>query len=472
MGRSQKMLKSFKNYLDIISSLDYEELRDCINSDVVWDDGRTRRNPTAYEIFATHEHLDFAKEDIFKFSGIILDLDAFEASAKKVEEIWQARLPKLFPGHEFIIYKDKDLRQVAFCRKRTGVTDNPDEIISCLAHEHHNIRWNALFSAMVFPHPKLVPHLLERLDDDDIYNVLKAIIALGASGDEKVIDILKKRFLILETGPEGKKYINDFFAYDLFSTMIKLGDKGFKSVFDLFTNYRDLDIHTLEHLCELMGKTGKSECLDILMEIYFSHPEAGEPALTGLLSMQRAALPRIIPFLKDKSPDIRKKAIGFIANCFIKDARKYLLEGLRDRNSLVREAAVHGIGRFYHSTREQVLLDTLNDRANNVRIRAVEALGNLFEPKLLPRFEVLCLDKNPRVRHEAMRAVASLDSKEGLNFLFELYDQVQRPDKIRIIDSLYAYTGEYSLLRPIIAKALAEGDKRIAREVNDLLELI
>lgn len=92
------MLRSFKNYLDNLSSLDYAELKDCINSDVVWDDGYTRRNPTAYELFATHEHLDFAKEDIFKFSGITLDLEAFEASAAKVEEIWQKRLRNYFPG--------------------------------------------------------------------------------------------------------------------------------------------------------------------------------------------------------------------------------------------------------------------------------------------------------------------------------------------------------------------------------------
>jgi len=82
------MLKSFRNYLDTLKSLTYEGLKDCIDSEIVWDDGRTRRNPTSYELFATHEHLDFAKEDIFKFSGITLDLDAFEASAEKVEEIW------------------------------------------------------------------------------------------------------------------------------------------------------------------------------------------------------------------------------------------------------------------------------------------------------------------------------------------------------------------------------------------------
>lgn len=466
------MLKSFKNYLDIISAYTYEELWGSINADVVWDDGHSRRNPTAYELFVTHEHLDFAREDIFKFAGIVLDLEAFEASAKKVEGIWQKRLPQLFPDFTFLIYKDKEHRQVAFCRKRTGITDDPDEIITYLTHSHHNVRWNALFSAIIYPHPKLVPHLIKRLDDDDIYNVLKAIIALGASGDQNTIDLLVKRFMVLEKGPEDKQYINDFYAYDLFRSLIKLGEKGFQPVFSLFKNYKTLDTHTLEHLCELMGKTGHPECLNLLVEIYFNEPEAAEAALTGLLSVEAAALPQITSFLNHKSVEVRQKAMWFIANCFTKKARKHLLTGLKDRNSLVREAAIHGLGRFYHRTRKQILLDALQDRASNVRVRAIEALGNLFDPKLLPRFESLSLDRDVRVRHEAMRAIAALDCVEGVSFLFELYDQVPRPDKIRLINSLYAYTGDYEHINPIVSKALAEGDKRITREVNDLLALM
>ncbi len=472
MAKYRKMLRSFKNYLDNLSSLDYAELKDCINSDVVWDDGFTRRNPTAYELFATHEHLDFAKEDIFKFSGITLDLEAFEASAAKVAEIWQKRLPELFPGYEFIIYKDRHHRQVAFCRKRTGVTGDPEEIIKHLTYEHHNIRWNALLSATLHPDPQLVPHILKRLDDDDLYNVLKAIIALGESKDESVIPVLKKRFLILENGPDGKQFINDFFAYDLFRTLIKLGDKGYKEVFRLFKKYKSLDIHTLEHLCELLGKTGKKEVLEILLDIYFTEPEACECALTGLLSMEEAALPEIIPKLAHPDAEIRKKAMLFMANCYQTEARGYLLKGLKDTNQNVREASVQGIGRFYHRTRKTILRKCLDDRATVVRVRAVEALGSLFDPKLLPTFQMLCLDKNPRVRHEAMRAVAALDSKEAVNFLTELYDQVPRKDKIRIIDSLYAYTGNPSYLNLIVSKALSSNDNQLVREATELMEML
>ncbi len=472
MAKYKKMLKSFKNYLSTVKSLDYEHLRDCIRSEAVWDDGQTRRNPTAYELFATHEHLDLAKEDIFKFSGIVLDLDAFEASAGKVEEIWQQRLPQLFPGYEFVIYKDKDHRQIAFCRKRAGITDNPDEIIHYLTHDHHNIRWNALLSSTIYPHPKLVPHLIRRLDDDDIYNRLKAIVALGESGDEKVVDVLQKRFLKLEQGPDGKYYVNDFFAYELFRSLVKLGEKGYQLVLDLFKNYRELDTHTLEHLCELIGKKGTPEAARILVDIYFNEPEACQCALTGLLYMEKTVLQEIIPHLKDSDPVRRKKAFSFLAHSFITEARGYLLEGLKDRNSQVREAAVHGIGRFCHPARTELLLKALEDRANNVRIRAIEALGNLFDPRLLPRFEALCLDKNPNVRHEAMRAIAALDSVEGLNFLFELYDQSGKGDRVRIIDSLYAYTGKPAHLKPLIKKALSSGDNRIVREATDLLAIL
>ncbi len=472
MAKYRKMLRSFKNYLDNLSSLDYAELKDCINSDVVWDDGYTRRNPTAYELFATHEHLDFAKEDIFKFSGITLDLEAFEASAAKVEEIWQKRLPELFPGHEFILYKDRHHRQVAFCRKRTGVTENPAEIIRYLTDEHHNIRWNALLSATLYPAPQLVPHILKRLNDDDIYNVLKAIIALGESKDESVIPVLKNRFLVLETGPDGKQFVNDFFAYDLFRTLLKLGDKGYNEVFGLFKNFKSLDIHTLEHLCELLGKTGKNEVLEILLEIYFTEPEGCECALTGLLRMEGEAFSEIIPKLSHPDPDMRRKAMLFMANCYLSDARGYLLKGLQDSIQHVREAAVQGIGRFYSRTRKTILTKCLDDRATVVRVRAIEALGTLFDPKLLPTFQMLCLDKNPRVRHEAMRAVAALDSIEAMNFLSELYDQVPRQDKIRIIDSLYAYTGNPAYLKQLVSKALTSNDKRLVQEAAELMEMM
>lgn len=471
MTKFRKMLKSFKNYLDTVESLDYEDLRECIMSEAVWDDGCTKRNPTAYEIFATHEHLDFAKEDIFKFAGIELDLDAFTASVKKVEEIWQRRLPELFPGYEFIIYKDPDLRQIAFCRKREGISENPAEIITYLNHAHHNIRWNALFSAKLFPHPDLIPHLIERLDDDDIYNVLKTIIALGASGDTSVIPVLEKRFLKLEEGPDGKYFVNDFFAYDLFNTLIKLGDDGFRPVFGLFKDYKKLDLHTIEHLCELMGKSGRPETLRLLLEIYFTCPEASEYALPGLLAMAKSALPEVLGHLSEKDTETRKKAMWYLASSYHKDARHYLLQGLKDRNSQIREAAVFGIGRFHHRTRKDLLLSATADRANNVRIRAIEALGNLFDNRLMPKFQSLCLDKNPQVRHEAMRAIAALDSQEGLDFLSELYDNSNKSDRLRIIESLYAYTGDPVHLKGLAAKAMASGDTRIIREASDLLEM-
>ncbi|WP_418791674.1 HEAT repeat domain-containing protein [Phosphitispora sp. TUW77] len=471
MSRYWKTPRSFENYLDNLSSLDYEELKNCINSDVVWDNGYIRHNPTAYELFTTHEHLDFAKEDIFKFAGITLNLETFEALAAKVAEVWQKKLPELFPGHKFIIYKNSHHKQVAFCRQRNGITENPAKIIQYLMDDHHNIRWNALLSATLYPDPLLVPHILKRLDDDNVYNVLKAIIALGESKDKSVIPILKNRFLVLETGPDGKQFVDDYFAYDLFKTLIKLGDNGYNLVFDLFKKFKSLDINTLEYLCELLGKTGKNEVLDILLYIYFTEPEGCDCAFTGLLSMEKHALPEIIPKLSHPNPDIRKKAMLFIANCYLNDIRNYLLKGLKDPIKYVREAAVHGIGRFYHRTRKTILKQCLDDKATIVRVRAAEALGTLLDPKLLPTFQMLCLDKNPRVRLEAMKAAAALDSKKAMNFICQLFDQVPRYDKLRIIDSLYAYTGNPSYLKPIIAKALASNDKELMKEATELMEM-
>ena len=470
--KQRNMLKSFRNYLDTLDLLDYDDLRQSIDSELVWDDGNIRRNPASYEIFASHEHLDFAKEDIFKFSGIVLDLAAFEAAAKKVEEIWHRRLPELFPGHEFIIFKDEDHRQIAFCRKRPGITADPDEIIMFLGSAHGYVRWNAMLSATIFPNPKLVPHLIEHLDDHDIYNRLKAIIALGAQKDSRPIKTLQKRFLKPQKGPDNKLFVNDFFAYDLFNTLLKLGIKGYKLLFNLLRNYKNLDIHTLEHLCELLGGTGNQEVLDILLDIYYNEPEASQFALTGLLKMEQTALPAIIKGLSNRDPEIRQKAMWFLANCYIIDAYDYLVQCLRDRCAQVREAAVHGIGRFYHRNRKGLLINALDDRATNVRVKAVEALGNLFDRTLLPTFIELCSDGNPRVRHEAMRAIAALDSLVGIRFLSELYDRSTNPDKVRIIRSLYAYTGSPARLKPLINKAQTSGNKRITREMTDLLEIL
>lgn len=472
MKQSNKMLKSFRNYLDTLEFMDYSDLQESINSELVWDDGNIRRNPAAYEIFATHEHLDFAKEDIFKSSGIVLDLEGFEAAAKKVEEIWQRRLPEIFPGHEFMIYKDKEHRQVAFCRKRTGITADPDEIIGFLSSSNSHVRWNAMLSATIFPHPKLVDHLLERLDDHDIYNRLKAIIALGAQNDPKAVTVLRKKFLKLQKTPEGKFYVDDFFAYDLFRTLLKLGDKGYKPVFDLFKDYHRLDLHTLEHLCELLGSTGKKEVLGILLDIYYRDSEASISALTGLLKAEQKALPAIVERLNHPDAEMRAKSMWFLANCYCKEARSHLVQGLTDRSSRVREAAIHGIGRFFHPTRKKLLLKALDDRATNVRVKAVEVLGSLFDRTLLARFKELCADKNLRVRHEAMRAIAALDSVNGIKFLAELYDRSDSSERARIIRSLYAYTGNPARLKPLINRALKSGNRRITREITDLLEIL
>lgn len=472
MPKKQKLVKSVASYLDTIKSSLYEDLRACINADIVWDDGQTRRNPIAYELFATHEHLDFVKEEIFKFSGQVLDTNTFATTAQKVKEIWQSRLPLLFPGHKFEIINDPELRQIAFCRKRTGFTNDPDEIINYLTHQDHYIRWNALLAASIYPHPKLVPHLLRCLDDDDVYNTLTAISALGSCQDNSVVDVLGKRFLILETDAEDKFLINDFFAYDLFSSLIKLGQKGFDLIFEIFKNYHQLEFSTLEDICEVMGKSGRPEALDILLEIYLNDPVTGDAALSGLISEENAVLPKIIPLLSSEKVQLRQRAMWFIANTFNLKLRSYLLNGLHDTNSGVREAAVYGLGRFFHATRKELLLKAAYDRAVNVRVRAIESLSSLFDSTLLPVFRSLCTDKSPKVRSEAMRAIATLESKQGLKFLSSLYDTSTNPDKLRIIKSLYAYTGDISQLKPIITKALACSDKRIIQETNDLIELL
>jgi len=468
----QKIIKSIANYLDLIESLDYEDLRDCINADIVWDDGQTRRNPIAYELFSTHEHLDFVQEDIFKFSGQVLDSNTFTATAQKLEEIWLSRLPILFPGHEFVIVNDPDLRQVAFCRKRTGFTNKPDEIIAYLSHQDQYVRWNALLAASLYPHPKLVPYLLQCLDDDDVYNTLTAISALGSSQDKSVVDVLRKRFLIFEADAGNQVFINDFFAYDLFNSLIKLGQEGFDLVFEIFKDYNQLEFGILEDICELMGKSGRPEALDILLEIYLNEPVSGDAALNGLIAAENKVLPKIIPLLDSATIHLRQRAMWFIANTFNLDLRNHLLDGLHDTNSSVREAAVYGLGRFYHSTRKEVLLKAAYNRAVNVRIRAIEALGSLYDSTLLPVFRSLCTDKSPKVRLEAMRAIATLESNKGLKFLRSLYETSTNPDRLRIIKSLYAYTGDISNLKPLISKALSSDDKRIIQETNDLVEIL
>lgn len=472
MSKTKKLMKYLNSYLSAVESQNYADLKECIESDLVWTDGRTRLNPTAYELFASHEHLDLVREDIFKFSGISLGPEAFEEPAKAVERIWQKRLPDLFPGYEFIIYKDNDCRQLAFCRKRTGDTDDPDEIITCLAHKHRNVRWNALLSAALFPHPRLVPYLIKQLDDENIFNILRAIIALGASKDEKVVKVLQKRFLRLEKNPDGKYFINDFLAYDLFKALLNLGNEGYKLVFGLFKNYQSLDTQTLEYLCELIGGTGRPEALEIMLKIYFGVPEASECALTGLLRMEKLAFPRIIPHLSAKSPETRQKAIFFLANCFLMEARKHLVQGLQDRNRHVREAAVYGISRFYHRTRQELLQKALQDRAIGVRVKAVEALGSLNNPRSVPILQVLCQDKDARVRDAAIRAIAGQGSKAGINYLSELYDKSAKPDKLRIICSLYDYSGKDSHLKPLIKKALSSRDKQIIKAAATLTEML
>ena len=472
MPKKQKIIRSVADYLNTINSLDYEDLRACIDADTVWDDGQTRRNPIAYELFATHEHLDFVKEEIFKFSGQVLDSDTFATTAQKIEEIWRSRLPKLFPGHEFAIINDSDLRQIAFCRKRTGFSDDPDEIITYLTHRDHYVRWNALLSASLYPHPKLIPHLLMSLDDDDVYNTLTAISALGSSRDKSVIDVLGKRFLILVAGSGNKLSINDFFAYDLFNALIKLGQKGYNLVFNIFKNYRELEIGTLEDICELMGKFGRPEALEILLEIYLNDRVSSDAALGGLISQETAVLPKILHLLSSEDVYLRQRAMWFIANTYNIDLRSYLLNGLHDTNSGVREAAVFGLGRFCHATRKEILLKAAYDRAVNVRLRAIEGLGSLFESTLLPVFRSLCTDKSPKVRSEAMRAVAVMESRQGLKFLNSLFETSTNPDRLRIVKALYSYTGDISQLKPLLAKALACDDKRVVQETNDLIELL
>lgn len=462
--------KSMQQYLKAMNSNTYSHLTECIQSESAWENNHVRTNPAMFELFTTHEHLRAVREQLFKYAGIRLNKGDLVELENRIEQHWKKSLPSLFPGYDFAILKDTFSNQIAFCRVRKGITDNPTEIKKFMADADSNIRWNALLSATLYPDPALVPHLYESLTDENTCNVIQALAALGNCGDEKSAQLLGERFLPLQERSMENSPIDDFIAYDLFEAMIKSGRKGFQLLLQLLTNYAYLDPRLLEYLCEVMGKTEDIEVLNLLVKIYFDYPEGSEGALTGLLNMEEVAFAKILPFTEHIEADYRQKAMWLLANCCMKDAHPLLKAGLKDKNAVVREAAVYGIGRFSAHDRKTILLKASHDESVRVRVRSLKALGNLHDKRLLSLFQYHCYDRSPAIRFEAMCAIAELESAESLRFLSNLFSESSTRDKLRIIYSLYGFSGKKSLLNSFIKKARCDEHKLIKRELGTLIE--
>lgn len=470
MPKTPAIFKSYNAYLKMLKAKQYSELKPCFLSDLTFTIGDLQVNPTAYEIFSTHEHLNSVKEQVFRFTGSTFSAAIKSAAelADRIAKIWSNLLPELFPGYYFLIYREPALNQIAFFRKRTGVTEDSEEIKHFLAHYHQNIRYNALLAATIFPNNELVRELEKCLYDGDLNNIRQAVIALGKIGDEDTINLLISRF-----GRPGFAQIHyDYIAYDFYSSLIMLGNKGYTFALETLSNYKHLDSETTESLCDLLGQTEQDEVLDLLMTIYFDSNDNYQCALTGLLNIEKKAFDQIKNMIYSSHPEARKRAVWFLANTFITDARPYLLEGINDNNSDVREAAIFGIGRFKHPTRKKLLITALEDNSAKVRARALNALAMLHDHELLPIFQKMCSDKNSLVRSQAMRAIASLNIKRGITFLEDLFVSSSLSDKKKIICSLYAFTGHPSMLKQIIKKASKSCNRQIIKELKNLQEII
>ncbi len=192
----------------------------------------------------------------------------------------------------------------------------------------------------------------------------------------------------------------------------------------------------------------------------------------GLLA-DKSAIPKLLPFLDDKTDYVRASAIEALQKIRdVKSLDKLLLDKLHgEQSTLVQITIVDALGEIGEETAIEALQrvkDATND--DKVRIAVIFSLDRLTKGKIAAMDQLVnfLIDaRNPNVRVEAAKALGRLGDPRAIKHLIAALDDEKIFVRKFIIKSLVSF-GEKSVVGPII-NAFADEKSFIDRDFINVL---
>ncbi|MEZ4268018.1 MAG: HEAT repeat domain-containing protein [Myxococcota bacterium] len=136
--------------------------------------------------------------------------------------------------------------------------------------------------------------------------------------------------------------------------------------------------------------------------------------------------PRVITVLRsrlgDSAKPIRQAAVYALARIDDPAVVKDLVALEKDPDSIVREQVAIALSRSRHADADRILLAYLDDPDNRVKLQAVIGLRERKTPAALEKLKWLVEYRQPEIRREVVRAVATLADPGDLTY-FDLWQQ-------------------------------------------------
>lgn len=127
----------------------------------------------------------------------------------------------------------------------------------------------------------------------------------------------------------------------------------------------------------------------------------------------RSIRPLITTALKDYDKSVRRRALMAISKMEDPRVTECLIQSLKDKFYYNRKIAIIALGKTKNPRAVGPLIALLNDNRKGIRQEAVEALGEFNEPQVVEALKVASLkDKNPYVRDLAADSIKKITGEE------------------------------------------------------------
>jgi len=383
--------------------------------------------------------------------------------------------------------KNPEIRRKA--AKAIGQIQNPaiKPLIIALRDDNHKVREKAVEALIETGGIRAIPLFIAALKDKHPYAREKSAEALGRIGDSRAAKPLVAA--LNDTNWEVRERVVE-----------ALGRMGDDSVFKpLVATLKDDDSDVRQKAAEALDKLGWQPENEAEQRLYFiakkdwnkyveldyatvealvavlrdKDPEIRRKAIETLITMGgwRTVKP-LIGALEHTDGDIRKEAADTLGKLGNKQAVKSLIAALRDINPDVREAASKALIEIGSLHAMGPLIDALKDEDSSVREATVEILGKISHPALRPLITSLW-DEDWDVREEAAKTLGKLRDTQAVDPLIAVlkYEerrahQEQKTDLYEVTSrmlepSIAPFKNRRSRLRIEVIKALGQvGNKR------------
>ncbi len=140
------------------------------------------------------------------------------------------------------------------------------------------------------------------------------------------------------------------------------------------------------------------------------------------LKKVNAAVPLLIPILKDSLYKMREVAAWGLGNIGNEDAAAHLLEIIGDTSRVVRFYAVEALGKLKFAAAVTPVANLMaGEKVSYVKIKCAEVLGDLGDNKgIQPLIKILQNDKNIKLLPSVITSLGKLKAEEAIEILIEI----------------------------------------------------